>query len=170
MRRTNQSITRSPREWLAKRGCVARSYSHCGDSMNGRRAYLISGLTNVGSERKHGYGLPSTARVAWYVKCGCPQKPRASLKQGAASHLTSSTARFGTPWSTTWVAVIPGLEASLPHRSGQHSRGAHGVRHSFAREEVSRFVETGFGIWQAKRLTSQLLGHWREGIIRVYLR
>lgn len=50
------------------------------------------------------------------------------------------------------------------------SRGAHGVRHAFVREEVERFVALGFGIRDAKRLTSQLVGHWRQNIIAVYLR
>lgn len=50
------------------------------------------------------------------------------------------------------------------------SRGAHGVRHAFAREEVARYVALGWDIRDAKRLTSQLLGHWRPDIVRVYLR
>lgn len=51
-----------------------------------------------------------------------------------------------------------------------YSRGAHGVRHSFAQAEVARFLAAGRDIRDAKRLTSQLMGHWREDIVRVYLR
>jgi len=50
------------------------------------------------------------------------------------------------------------------------SHGAHGVRHAFAREELDRFVALRFDIRDAQRMTSQLLGHWREDIVRVYLR
>ncbi|MDR1131220.1 MAG: tyrosine-type recombinase/integrase [Oscillospiraceae bacterium] len=45
----------------------------------------------------------------------------------------------------------------------------HGLRHTYAQEQYQRFIEAGHSAEQARRELSQLLGHEREDVTRIYL-
>lgn len=49
------------------------------------------------------------------------------------------------------------------------SRGAHGVRHSYAQERMAE-LQRGLRYDDALEVVSQELGHFRPGITREYLR
>ena len=50
------------------------------------------------------------------------------------------------------------------------SRGAHGVRHSYAQERMSELQNLGVPYEQARLIVSQEMGHFRPDIIECYLR
>lgn len=100
---------------------------------------------------------PETARELESRRCA----PRTIADRGIRKTVVYDLGG-GNAWSASFGEASQRVLGS--------SRGAHGVRHSFARDEVARFVALGFDIRDATRWVSQLLGHWREDIVRVYLR
>lgn len=50
------------------------------------------------------------------------------------------------------------------------STGLHGTRHTFCQRELDRLQATGCSRGAAKEIVSQLVGHFREDIVDIYLR
>lgn len=68
----------------------------------------------------------------------------------------------GQKWSNSFSAAS--------NRALGWSRGAHGLRHSYAQQRVLELQKQGLSPSEAKRTVSQELGHFRTSIIEVYLR
>jgi len=68
----------------------------------------------------------------------------------------------GQKWSNSFSAAS--------NRALGWSRGAHGVRHSYAQRRVLELQKRGISPSEAKRTASQEMGHFRASIIEVYLR
>ncbi len=45
----------------------------------------------------------------------------------------------------------------------------HGLRHTFAHEQYNKFIEQGFSDFVARKKVSELLGHHRDDVTRIYL-
>lgn len=60
--------------------------------------------------------------------------------------------------------------AAANERAGITSRGAHGLRHSYAKRRFDQLKQAGFSTEDALRILSQELGHFRPEIVLTYLR
>ena len=45
----------------------------------------------------------------------------------------------------------------------------HGLRHTYAHEQYDKFVQQGYSEYKARKLVSELLGHHRDDVTRIYL-
>ena len=45
----------------------------------------------------------------------------------------------------------------------------HGLRHTFAHEQYNKFIEEGYSDFMARKKVSELLGHHRDDVTRIYL-
>ena len=45
----------------------------------------------------------------------------------------------------------------------------HGLRHTFAHEQYDRFIQEGYPDYKARKKVSELLGHHRDDVTRIYL-
>ena len=45
----------------------------------------------------------------------------------------------------------------------------HGLRHTFAHEKYDEFIQMGKTDFQARKAVSELLGHHRDDVTRIYL-
>lgn len=45
----------------------------------------------------------------------------------------------------------------------------HGLRHTFAHEQYNKFIEQGYSDFVARKKVSDLLGHHRDDVTRIYL-
>jgi integrase len=68
----------------------------------------------------------------------------------------------GKNWSSSFSAAA--------NRSLGWSRGAHGLRHTYAQERMNELQKLGLSRDKALETVSQELGHFRSGITEVYLR
>lgn len=69
---------------------------------------------------------------------------------------------FGQAWSQSF--------ARASRLALGWSRGAHGVRHSYAQARVAECIRLGASYAEARRVVSQELGHFRPRITEVYLK
>lgn len=44
-----------------------------------------------------------------------------------------------------------------------------GLRHTFAHEQYNKFIEQGYSDFMARKKVSELLGHHRDDVTRIYL-
>lgn len=49
------------------------------------------------------------------------------------------------------------------------NRTYHGLRHTYASEQYDRFIEQGMNDYEARKCVSELLGHERDEVTRIYL-
>lgn len=68
----------------------------------------------------------------------------------------------GKKWSNSFSAAS--------NRGLGWSRGAHGLRHTYAQQRVLELQKQGLSPLESRRTVSQELGHFRASIIEVYLR
>lgn len=144
LRRFDERAPSAPEKWDARRWAGKENWMR----------YTVHGKGSLVREVRL---TPETARQLERRRCA----PLVALDR-KIRHIVVYDVGGGNSWARSF--------SDASNRALGESRGAHGVRHSFAQEEVSRFVALGFDIQDAERLTSQLLGHWREDIVRVYLR
>ena len=45
----------------------------------------------------------------------------------------------------------------------------HGLRHTYAHEQYDKFIQQGYSDYKARKLVSELLGHHRDDVTRIYL-
>ena len=45
----------------------------------------------------------------------------------------------------------------------------HGLRHTFAHEQYDKYINQGFSDYAARKKVSELLGHHRDDVTRIYL-
>ena len=45
----------------------------------------------------------------------------------------------------------------------------HGLRHTYAHEQYEKFIQQGYSDYKARKLVSELLGHHRDDVTRIYL-
>ncbi|MBS7298556.1 MAG: tyrosine-type recombinase/integrase [Eubacteriales bacterium] len=45
----------------------------------------------------------------------------------------------------------------------------HGLRHTYAHEQYDKFIQHGYSDYKARKLVSELLGHHRDDVTRIYL-
>ena len=45
----------------------------------------------------------------------------------------------------------------------------HGLRHTYAHEQYDKFIQQGYSEYKARKLVSELLGHHRDDVTRIYL-
>ena len=76
------------------------------------------------------------------------------------------TARYGIASGQAWSQSF-GRASRL---ALGWSRGAHGLRHSYAQVRVAECISRGASYEEARRVASQELGHFRERITDVYLK
>jgi integrase len=95
---------------------------------------------------------------------------RGRSSTGASATARSTTSRGGNRWAVSFSAAS--------ERALGWSRGAHGLRHSYAQERLRELQglrdadgkPAGLYYRDAKAVISQELGHFREDIVNTYLR
>ena len=45
----------------------------------------------------------------------------------------------------------------------------HGLRHTYAHEQYDKFIQQGYSDYKARKKVSELLGHHRDDVTRIYL-
>lgn len=144
LRRFDERTPSVPEKWDARRWIGKESWVR----------YTVHGKGSLVREVRLS---PETARLLEARRCTPCEMVDRHIRHTAVYDIGG-----GNAWARSF--------SDASQRALGQSRGAHGVRHAFAREEVARYVALGWDMRDAKCLTSQLLGHWREDIVRVYLR
>lgn len=66
-------------------------------------------------------------------------------------------------------AFIAYYRRSIQDDNHKHSITFHGLRHTYAHEKFEEFVSNGHNKYEARKMVSELLGHHRDDVTRIYL-
>ena len=78
---------------------------------------------------------------------------------------------FVPPWDKTHLAMKR-LQCFIAYHRKEFTENNitfHGLRHKFAHEQYEKFIQTGLSDFAARKKVSELLGHHRDDVTRIYL-